>query len=47
MSIADNALSADLAARDNMIECRGVKKWFGDFQAIWCTIRRWSSLDRC
>jgi general L-amino acid transport system ATP-binding protein len=34
MSIADNALSADLAARDNMIECRGVKKWFGDFQAL-------------
>jgi general L-amino acid transport system ATP-binding protein len=34
MSIADNALSAEMAARDNMIECRGVKKWFGDFQAL-------------
>jgi general L-amino acid transport system ATP-binding protein len=34
MSIADNALSADLAARDDMIVCRGVKKWFGDFQAL-------------
>ncbi len=34
MSIADNALSAEMAARDNMIVCRGVKKWFGDFQAL-------------
>jgi general L-amino acid transport system ATP-binding protein len=34
MSIADNALSAEMAARDDMIECRGVKKWFGDFQAL-------------
>ena len=34
MSIADNALSAEMAARDNMIECRGVKKWFGDFLAL-------------
>jgi general L-amino acid transport system ATP-binding protein len=34
MSIADNALSAEMAARDDMIECHGVKKWFGDFQAL-------------
>ncbi|HEY5664393.1 MAG TPA: amino acid ABC transporter ATP-binding protein [Ilumatobacter sp.] len=34
MSIADNALSAEMAARDDMIVCRGVKKWFGDFQAL-------------
>lgn len=34
MSIADHALSAEMATRDNMIECRGVKKWFGDFQAL-------------
>jgi general L-amino acid transport system ATP-binding protein len=34
MSIADNALSEEMAARADMIECRGVKKWFGDFQAL-------------
>ena len=34
MSIADNALSAEMAARDDVIVCRGVKKWFGDFQAL-------------
>jgi general L-amino acid transport system ATP-binding protein len=31
---ANIALSAEMAARDNMITCRGVKKWFGDFQAL-------------
>jgi general L-amino acid transport system ATP-binding protein len=34
MSIADQALTDDLAARRDMIVCRGVKKWFGDFQAL-------------
>jgi general L-amino acid transport system ATP-binding protein len=34
MSIADSALSEDLAARPDMIVCDGVKKWFGDFQAL-------------
>jgi general L-amino acid transport system ATP-binding protein len=34
MSIADRALTAELASRRDMIQCRGVKKWFGDFQAL-------------
>jgi general L-amino acid transport system ATP-binding protein len=34
MSIADQALTDDLASRRDMIVCRGVKKWFGDFQAL-------------
>ncbi len=34
MSIADQALTADLAARDDMIVCTGVSKWFDDFQAL-------------
>ncbi|MEY2974898.1 MAG: hypothetical protein RIR49_1318 [Actinomycetota bacterium] len=34
MSIADQALTDDLAGRRDMIVCRGVKKWFGDFQAL-------------
>jgi general L-amino acid transport system ATP-binding protein len=34
MSIADQALTDDLANRRDMIVCRGVKKWFGDFQAL-------------
>ena len=34
MSIADNALTDEMASRDDMIVCRGLKKWFGDFQAL-------------
>jgi general L-amino acid transport system ATP-binding protein len=34
MSIADQALTAEMASRPDMIRCRGVKKWFGDFQAL-------------
>jgi general L-amino acid transport system ATP-binding protein len=34
MSIADQALTAEMASRPDMIQCRGVKKWFGDFQAL-------------
>ncbi len=36
MSISDatTAVSAELAARDDMIVCRGVDKWYGDFQAL-------------
>ena len=34
MSIADNALTDEMASRDDMIVCRGVKKWFGDFRAL-------------
>ena len=36
MSISDatTAVSAELAARDDMIVCVGVDKWFGDFQAL-------------
>jgi general L-amino acid transport system ATP-binding protein len=34
MTDVRNGLSAELTARDDMIECRGVKKWFGDFQAL-------------
>ena len=34
MSIADQALTEEMAARRDMIVCRGVKKWFGDFQAL-------------
>ena len=36
MSISDAtiAVSDELAARDDMIVCRGVDKWFGDFQAL-------------
>jgi len=34
MSIADAGMTAELAARDDIIVCEGVKKWFGDFQAL-------------
>ena len=34
MTVTDDALNADLAARDDMIVCQGVKKWSGDFQAL-------------
>jgi general L-amino acid transport system ATP-binding protein len=34
MSIADQALTTEMASRPDMIQCRGVKKWFGDFQAL-------------
>lgn len=34
MSIADRALTEEMAARQDMIVCKGVKKWFGDFQAL-------------
>ncbi|MGA1006801.1 MAG: amino acid ABC transporter ATP-binding protein [Ilumatobacteraceae bacterium] len=34
MTIADRALTEELAGRKDMIVCRGVKKWFGDFQAL-------------
>ena len=36
MSISDAtvAVSDELAARDDMIVCRDVDKWFGDFQAL-------------
>jgi len=36
MSISDatTAVSAELAARDDMIVCEGVDKWYGDFQAL-------------
>jgi general L-amino acid transport system ATP-binding protein len=34
MSIADQALTEEMASRRDMIVCRGVKKWFGDFQAL-------------
>lgn len=34
MTIADRALTEELAGRKDMIICRGVKKWFGDFQAL-------------
>ena len=35
MTILDeNAMSPELAARPDMIVCDGVKKWFGDFQAL-------------
>ena len=36
MSVSDatTALTEDLAARDDMIVCEGVNKWFGDFQAL-------------
>ena len=36
MSISDatTALTEELAARDDMIVCEGVNKWFGDFQAL-------------
>ncbi|MGA1658255.1 MAG: amino acid ABC transporter ATP-binding protein [Ilumatobacteraceae bacterium] len=34
MSIADQSLTTELAARNDVIICRGVKKWFGDFQAL-------------
>jgi general L-amino acid transport system ATP-binding protein len=30
----DMALSPELASRPDMIVCSGVKKWFGDFQAL-------------
>jgi len=34
MSMAEFALTDEMRARDDMIRCRGVKKWFGDFQAL-------------
>lgn len=34
MSIADQALTAEMASRPDMIRCHNVKKWFGDFQAL-------------
>ncbi len=34
MTLTDTALSEELAARADMIVCTGVKKWFGDFQAL-------------
>ena len=36
MSVSDatTALTEELAARDDMIVCQGVNKWFGDFQAL-------------
>ncbi len=34
MTMTDTALSEELASRRDMIECVGVKKWFGDFQAL-------------
>ena len=36
MSVSDatTALTEELAARDDMIVCDGVNKWFGDFQAL-------------
>ncbi len=34
MSIADQALTEEMASRRDMIVCRGVKKWFDDFQAL-------------
>ncbi len=36
MSVSDAtvALTDELAARDDMIVCEGVNKWFGDFQAL-------------
>ncbi len=34
MTLNDQALSEELAARPDMIVCSGVKKWFGDFQAL-------------
>ncbi len=32
--VDDQAMSPELAARPDMIVCQGVKKWFGDFQAL-------------
>jgi general L-amino acid transport system ATP-binding protein len=34
MSIAGQSLTTELASRNDVIICRGVKKWFGDFQAL-------------
>ena len=34
MIAPDTALTPEMAARDDIIICRGVKKWFGDFQAL-------------
>jgi general L-amino acid transport system ATP-binding protein len=34
MTTADRALTDELASRADMIVCRGVKKWFADFQAL-------------
>ena len=36
MSVSDatTALTEELAARNDMIVCQGVNKWFGDFQAL-------------
>ena len=36
MSVSDatQAVSEELAARDDMIVCEGVDKWYGDFQAL-------------
>ncbi len=34
MTATDTVLNDDLASRPDMIVCEGVKKWFGDFQAL-------------
>ena len=34
MTDVRNGLTDELRARDDMIVCEGVKKWFGDFQAL-------------
>jgi general L-amino acid transport system ATP-binding protein len=34
MTDIHNGLTDELRARDDIIECRGVNKWFGDFQAL-------------
>jgi len=34
MTVTEDALTPELAARPDMIVCSGVKKWFGDFQAL-------------
>ncbi len=34
MTDVHNGLTDELRARDDIIECRGVDKWFGDFQAL-------------
>ncbi len=34
MTDVTNGLTDELRARDDIIECRGVDKWFGDFQAL-------------
>jgi general L-amino acid transport system ATP-binding protein len=34
MTDVRNGLTDELRSRDDIIECRGVDKWFGDFQAL-------------